>query len=171
MGEVVIMRAVIQRVLRGKVSVDGETVGEIGSGLVVLLGVGVGDCETDAHYLAEKTVNLRIFDDGEGKLNFSILDLRLPVLVVSQFTLYGDCRKGRRPSFSQAAPPEIGERLYETFCREIENYKLQVAKGRFRSHMIVDIVNDGPVTILIDSRPPRLDEAYSKFTIQNPFNL
>lgn len=144
------MRVVIQRVLRGKVSVDGNAIAEIGSGLVVLLGVGVGDSEADARYLAEKTVNLRIFDDDEGKLNFSVMDLRLPVLVVSQFTLYGDCRKGRRPSFSQAAPPEIGERLYETFCREIENFQLPVAKGRFRSHMMVELVNDGPVTILID---------------------
>ncbi len=146
------MRAVIQRVLRGKVSVGGETVGEIGPGLVVLLGVGIDDREVDAQYLAKKTVNLRIFEDGEGKLNFSVLELQLPVLVVSQFTLYGDCRNGRRPSFSQAAPPENGERLYETFCREIDTYKLSVAKGRFRSHMTVDIVNDGPVTILIDSK-------------------
>lgn len=153
------MRAVIQRVIRGKVSVGCETVGEIGPGLVVLLGVGVGDCEGDTRYLAEKTVNLRIFDDGEGKLNCSIRDLGLPVLVVSQFTLYGDCRKGRRPSFSQAAPPEIGEALYELFCREIENYGISIAKGRFRSHMTVEIVNDGPVTILLESHPPRLVEA------------
>lgn len=152
-GEVGIMRAVIQRVIRGKVSVGAETVGEIGSGLVVLLGVGVGDSEADAHYLAEKIVNLRIFDDGSGKLNCSLLDLRLAVMVVSQFTLYGDCRKGRRPSFSQAAPPEIGQMFYEAFCREIEKYQLPIAKGRFQSHMTVEIVNDGPVTILLDSHP------------------
>lgn len=146
------MRAVIQRVLRGKVVVDSETIGEIGPGLVVLLGVGVGDCEEDARYLAEKTVNLRIFADDDGKLNCSLQDLRLPMLVVSQFTLYGDCRKGRRPSFTQAAPPETGEMLYEIFCREVEKYRLTVAKGRFRSHMVVEIINDGPVTIILDSK-------------------
>jgi len=146
------MRVVIQRVSRAKVSVGTETVGEIGPGLTVLLGVGVGDTEADLRYLADKVVNLRIFEDDSGKLNLSALDLRLPVLVVSQFTLYGDCRKGRRPSFTEAAPPEISEPLYEEFCREIENYGLQVAKGRFRSHMVVEIFNDGPVTIVLDSR-------------------
>ncbi|NLY74154.1 MAG: D-tyrosyl-tRNA(Tyr) deacylase [Firmicutes bacterium] len=146
------MRVVIQRVSRAKVSVGTETVGEIGPGLAVLLGVGVGDTEADLRYLADKLVNLRIFEDDSGKLNLSALDLRLPVLVVSQFTLYGDCRKGRRPSFTEAAPPEISEPLYEEFCREIENYGLQVAKGRFRSHMVVEIFNDGPVTIVLDSR-------------------
>lgn len=146
------MRAVIQRVLRGKVIVESETIGEIGPGLVVLLGVGIGDCEEDAHYLAEKIINLRIFSDDDGKLNCSLQDLRLPMLVVSQFTLYGDCRKGRRPSFTQAAPPETGEKLYETFCREVEKYRLTVAKGRFRSHMVVEIINDGPVTIMLDSK-------------------
>lgn len=145
------MRAVIQRVLKGKVVVDSETIGEIGPGLVVLLGVGIGDCEEDARYLAEKIVNLRIFADDDGKLNCSLQDLRLPMLVVSQFTLYGDCRKGRRPSFTQAAPPETGEMLYEIFCREVEKYRLTVAKGRFRSHMVVEIINDGPVTIILDS--------------------
>ena len=146
------MRAVVQRVLRGKVSVGNEVVGEIGPGLVVLLGVGDGDSEADAEYLAEKTANLRIFADTEGKLNLSLRDLNLPALVVSQFTLYGDCRKGRRPSFSQAAPPEIGAKLYETFCGAMEQYGIQVAQGRFRSHMIVEIINDGPVTILLDSK-------------------
>ena len=146
------MRAVVQRVLRGKVSVEGEIIGQIGPGLVVLLGVGEEDGPPDAQYLAEKVANLRIFDDEEGKLNYSIGDLGLPALVVSQFTLYGDCRKGRRPSFSQAAPPETGENLYETFCLEMEHSGIQVAKGRFRSHMVVEIVNDGPVTILLDSK-------------------
>lgn len=146
------MRAVIQRVLRGKVVVESETIGEIGPGLVVLLGVGIGDCEEDARYLAEKIVNLRIFADDDGKLNCSLQDLRLPMLVVSQFTLYGDCRKGRRPSFTQAAPPETGEMLYEAFCREVEKYRITVAKGRFRSHMVVEIINDGPVTIILDSK-------------------
>lgn len=146
------MRAVVQRVLRGKVSVEDEIIGEIGPGLVVLLGVGNGDSRSDAQYLAEKVANLRIFDDEEGKLNYSIRDLGLPVLAVSQFTLYGDCRKGRRPSFGQAAPPETGENLYKLFCLEMEQYGIQVAKGRFRSHMVVEIVNDGPVTMLLDSK-------------------
>lgn len=146
------MRAVVQRVLRGKVSVSNEVVGEIGPGLVVLIGVGDGDSEADAEYLAEKTANLRIFADTEGKLNLSLRDLNLPALVVSQFTLYGDCRKGRRPSFSQAAPPEIGARLYEAFCGALEQYGIQVAQGRFQSHMVVEIINDGPVTILLDSK-------------------
>lgn len=146
------MRAVIQRVQRGKVSVGDEVVGEIGPGLVVLLGVGDGDCEADAVYLAEKVTNLRIFEDDEGKLNRSLRDLCLPALVVSQFTLYGDCRKGRRPSFSQAAPPAIGESLYEFFGREMKKHGIQVAQGRFRSHMVVEIINDGPVTILLDSK-------------------
>lgn len=146
------MRAVIQRVLRGRVSVGNEVIGEIGPGLVVLLGVGDGDNETDAEYLAEKTAHLRIFEDGDGKLNCSLLDLGLPALVVSQFTLYGDCRKGRRPSFTLAAPPEIGESLYERFCKEMRNLGVRVTQGRFRSHMVVEIINDGPVTILLDSK-------------------
>lgn len=145
------MRAVVQRVLRGKVSVDNENVGEIGRGLVVLLGVGIGDREEDARYLAEKTVNLRIFPDDDGKMDRSQLDLGLPMLAVSQFTLYGDCRKGRRPNFTQAAPPEIGEKLYEAYCKEVESRGVPVAKGRFRSHMVVEIINDGPVTIILDS--------------------
>ena len=146
------MRAVIQRVQRGKVSVGNEVVGEIGPGLVVLLGVGDGDDEVDAEYLAEKTAKLRIFEDGEGKLNRSLRDLGFPALVVSQFTLYGDCRKGRRPSFTQAAPPAIGEALYEIFCVKLRESGIQVAQGRFRSQMIVEIINDGPVTILLDSK-------------------
>lgn len=146
------MRAVIQRVQRGKVSVGDEVVGEIGPGLVVLLGVGDGDCEADAQYLAEKIVNLRIFEDDEGKLNRSLRDLNLPALVVSQFTLYGDCRKGRRPSFSQAAPPEVGESLYHKFCHEMRQFDIQVSQGRFRSYMIVEIINDGPVTFVLDSK-------------------
>lgn len=145
------MRAVVQRVLSGKVTVSGEIVGEIGPGLVVLLGVGIGDTEQDAVYLADKIVNLRIFNDPAGKLNCSALELGLPLLIVSQFTLYGDCRKGRRPNFSEAAPPDLGEKLYEFFCNEVANYGLITAKGRFRSHMNVEINNDGPVTIIIDS--------------------
>lgn len=146
------MRAVIQRVLQGKVGIAGERSGEIGPGLVVLLGVGAADSAEDASYLAEKVVNLRIFGDNAGKLNCSALELGLPLLIVSQFTLYGDCRKGRRPSFSEAAPPELGESLYEFFCSEVEKYGLRVEKGRFRSHMVVEIINDGPVTILLDSK-------------------
>jgi D-tyrosyl-tRNA(Tyr) deacylase len=146
------MRAVVQRVERSKVTVDGEVVGEIGAGLLVLLGVGNEDREDDAGYLAEKIVNLRIFGDGDGKMNCSALELGLPVLAVSQFTLYGDCRKGRRPDFTGAAAPEIAEKLYETFCEAVLKSGLKVAKGRFRSHMMVEIFNDGPVTILVDSK-------------------
>jgi D-tyrosyl-tRNA(Tyr) deacylase len=146
------MRAVIQRVLSGIVTVADELAGEIGPGLVVLLGVGTGDTEQDAVYLADKTINLRIFSDQDGKMNCSALELVLPLLVVSQFTLYGDCRKGRRPNFTEAAPPELGEKLYESFCAEVARYGLMVAKGRFRSHMNVQINNDGPVTIILDSK-------------------
>jgi len=146
------MRAVVQRVERSKVTVDNEVTGEIGAGLLVLLGVGNEDGEADARYLAEKIVNLRIFSDPDGKLNCSALELGLPVLAVSQFTLYGDCRKGRRPDFTGAAPPETAEKLYETFCEAVIQAGLKVAKGRFRSHMMVEIVNDGPVTILVDSQ-------------------
>lgn len=146
------MRAVIQRVLKGKVTVAGDTVGEIGPGLVVFLGVGNDDSAADCVYLAQKIVNLRIFEDEAGKLNISALERKLPFLIVSQFTLFGDCRNGRRPSFTGAAPPETGENLYEVFCAEVAKHGLQVAKGRFRAHMLVEIVNDGPVTILVDSK-------------------
>ncbi|HEX3045039.1 MAG TPA: D-aminoacyl-tRNA deacylase [Bacillota bacterium] len=150
------MRAVVQRVLSGKVSVveagERELLGEIGPGLVVLLGVGVNDTIQDAHYLAEKIINLRIFNDSDEKLNCSTLELKLPILSVSQFTLYGDCRKGRRPGFSEAAPPDLGEKLYHAFCESIKSFGLEVVKGRFRSKMIVEIINDGPVTILLDSK-------------------
>jgi D-tyrosyl-tRNA(Tyr) deacylase len=145
------MRVVVQRVSRGKVTVHGEPIGEIGPGLVVLLGVGDGDCANDAGYLAEKIANLRIFGDQDGKMNCSALELGLPLLVVSQFTLYGDCRKGRRPDFSGAAAPEIAENLYEFFGDEAIKLGLRVVKGRFRSQMIVEIINDGPVTVLLDS--------------------
>ena len=146
------MRAVIQRVLSSTVTVAGELAGEIGPGLMVLLGVGAGDTAQDAVYLAEKIVNLRIFNDTEGKLNCSALDLGLSIMVVSQFTLYGDCRKGRRPNFTGAAPPEAGEELYEVFCNEVAKYRINIAKGRFRSHMEVGLINDGPVTIILDSQ-------------------
>ncbi|TCL65261.1 D-tyrosyl-tRNA(Tyr) deacylase [Hydrogenispora ethanolica] len=146
------MRAVIQRVQRAQVTVDGAITGAIGPGLAVLLGVGQDDSAEDVAYLAEKAVNLRIFPDEQGKLNLSCLALGLPVLVVSQFTLYGDCRNGRRPSFTEAAPPELGEALYEAFCSAVAGQGLTVARGRFRSHMLFELVNDGPVTILLDSK-------------------
>ena len=153
------MRAVLQRVSRAKVTVAGEIVGEIGRGLVVLLGVEQGDIEADAQQLADKIVGLRIFDDADGKMNLSLLDVRCgspdpaeAMLVVSQFTLLGDCRKGRRPSFIQAAPPEIAERLYETFVAAVGVQGIPVATGRFRAMMQVELVNDGPVTLLLDSR-------------------
>lgn len=146
------MRAVVQRVIRGKVTVDGKTVGEIGRGLVVLLGVGQGDGEEDAKYLADKLVNLRIFNDDDGKFNLSLLDVAGEALIVSQFTLYGDARKGRRPSFSDAAGPDEANALYEKFCELVAAYGVKVEKGVFRAHMVVEIVNDGPVTLLLDSK-------------------
>ena len=146
------MRAVVQRVLASKVTVENEIIGEIGAGLLVLLGVGNEDQLEDAVYLADKVANLRIFSDLDGKMNCSALELGLPVLAVSQFTLYGDARKGRRPDFTIAASPEIAETYYETFCERIAGMGLPIAKGRFRSHMKVELVNDGPVTILLDSK-------------------
>jgi D-tyrosyl-tRNA(Tyr) deacylase len=153
------MRAVLQRVSRAKVTVGDETVGQIGPGLVVLLGVEQGDTEADAQQLADKAAQLRIFDDAAGKMNLSLLDVRrgspdpaAAMLVVSQFTLLGDCKKGRRPSFIQAAPPEIAERLYETFVAAVGVQGIPVATGRFRAMMQVELVNDGPVTLLLDSR-------------------
>lgn len=146
------MKAVLQRVSQASVTVDGVVVGQIGRGLLVLLGVQQGDTESDAHALADKTIALRIFDDAEGKMNLSVELVQGSVLVVSQFTLLGECRKGRRPSFLQAAPPEVGERLYETFVAAIGVKGIPVATGKFRAHMDVALVNDGPVTLLLDSR-------------------
>ncbi len=146
------MRAVLQRVTRASVTVDGQTIGQIGRGLVVLLGVEQDDTEADAHQLADKTIQLRIFDDADGKMNLGLADVAGAVLVVSQFTLLGDCRKGRRPSFIQAAPPEMAERLYETFVAAVGAQGIPVATGKFRAMMQVELVNDGPVTILLDSR-------------------
>lgn len=146
------MRAVIQRVSRARVSVDDETTGEIGRGILVLLGVAVNDAEKDALYLVEKTLNLRIFEDAEDKMNLSLLDTGGELLVISQFTLYGDARKGRRPSFIEAAPPERANRLYEFFVEEAQKQIEKVATGRFQAMMDVELVNDGPVTILLDSR-------------------
>ncbi|HHW55597.1 MAG: D-aminoacyl-tRNA deacylase [bacterium] len=146
------MRAVVQRVTKGRVRVEGETVGEIGPGFVVLLGIGREDTRADAQYLAEKVVNLRVFEDEEGKMNLSLLDVGGEILAISQFTLYGDCRKGRRPSFTAAAPPEEARALYEGFVQEVAGYGLRVATGQFQAHMLVEIHNDGPVTLLLDSK-------------------
>jgi D-aminoacyl-tRNA deacylase len=146
------MRAVLQRVTQASVSVDGEVIGQIDRGLVVLLGVEQDDTDADAHQLADKTIQLRIFEDAEGKMNLALNDVGGAMLVVSQFTLLGDCRKGRRPSFIQAAPPELAERLYETFVAAVGVQGIPVATGRFRAMMQVELVNDGPVTMLLDSR-------------------
>lgn len=145
------MRAVVQRVSRAKVSVGEEIVGEIGRGVLVLLGVSVRDSDKDAAYLADKVLNLRIFEDAEDKMNRSLLDIKGQLLVVSQFTLYGDSTRGRRPSFIDAAPPERANRLYESFVNEARKQVSKVATGRFQAMMDVELVNDGPVTILLDS--------------------
>ena len=145
------MRAVIQRVRRAKVTVDGEMTGEIGQGILILLGVSKNDSEKEALYLLEKTLNLRIFEDSEGKMNLSLSDIKGELLVVSQFTLYGDARKGRRPSFIDAAAPAEAHRLYEFFVSEARQQISKVGTGRFQAMMDVELVNDGPVTILLDS--------------------
>ncbi len=145
------MRAVVQRVSQARVLVDGRVTGAISAGLLVLLGVGRNDTAESAAYLAEKIVNLRIFEDEQGKMNRSLLDMGGAALVVSQFTLYGDARGQRRPSFIQAAPPEEGKRLYEEFVRALRAHGLRVETGVFQAHMAVELTNDGPVTILLDS--------------------
>jgi D-tyrosyl-tRNA(Tyr) deacylase len=145
------VRAVIQRVSRASVVVEGRVAGEIGAGLVVLLGVGRTDNPESAAYLAEKIVNLRIFSDDAGKMNLSLLDVGGSALVVSQFTLYGDTRGGRRPSYIQAAPPEEANRLYMEFVSSMRGLGIPVETGVFQAHMQVELVNDGPVTILLDS--------------------
>jgi D-tyrosyl-tRNA(Tyr) deacylase len=146
------MRAVVQRVSRAKVSVNEWVSGEIGLGLLVLLGVGHQDTETDAIYLAEKIAGLRIFDDVDGKMNRSALDVGASVLAVSQFTLYGDVRRGKRPSFDAAAPPEQARRMYEFFVERVQSLGLRCETGRFQEMMQVELVNEGPVTILLDSQ-------------------
>lgn len=150
------MRAVLQRVTRASVVVENETVGSITGGLCVLLGVKDDDTKNDVAYLVEKITNLRVFNDDEWRMNKSLLDVGGDLLIVSQFTLYGDVRRGRRPSWSNAAAPEVAERLYESFVEEargiIESYGGSVATGRFQAKMLVELVNDGPVTLLIDSR-------------------
>ena len=146
------MRAVIQRVTRARVSVREEMVGKIGRGILVLLGVSKADTEADADYLAEKVAGLRIFDDENGKMNVSLLDNGGEVLVVSQFTLYGDTRKGKRPSFDEAAPPQVANELYQHFVSKIREVGIRCETGRFQAMMQVELVNDGPVTILLDSK-------------------
>jgi len=145
------MRAVVQRVSKAAVSVEGRVAGEIGAGLVVLVAVGREDTAAAAASMAERIVNLRIFNDAQGKMNRSLLDAGGAVLAVSQFTLYGDARGQRRPSFIQAAPPEKGKELYEEFIRALKAHGVRVETGVFQAHMSVEIVNDGPVTILLDS--------------------
>ena len=146
------MRAVVQRVSRARVTINGEITGEIALGLLVLLGVGQADTEADAVYLAEKVSGLRIFEDHAGKMNRSVLDVRGNVLAVSQFTLYGDVRRGKRPSFDAAAEPEKARQLYELFVERIRAAGLHCETGRFQEMMTVELVNEGPVTILLDSR-------------------
>ncbi len=146
------MKALLQRVTGASVSVDGEEVGRIGRGLVVFVGVADGDKERDVQYLVEKMVNLRIFADGEGRFNLSALDILAELLLVSQFTLLADTRKGRRPSFTGAAPPAQAEAIFERFVEQACSSGLKVETGRFQQYMQVEIRNDGPVTILLDSR-------------------
>jgi D-tyrosyl-tRNA(Tyr) deacylase len=145
------MRAVVQRVTHAQVSVGQEVVGKVGAGLLVLLGVAKSDTQADADYLATKILGLRIFDDENGKMNLSLAEARGSVLAVSQFTLYGDVRKGRRPSFDEAAPPQLASDLYQHFVGKIRQAGLTCETGRFQAMMKVELVNDGPVTILLDS--------------------
>jgi D-tyrosyl-tRNA(Tyr) deacylase len=145
------MRAVIQRVSHAQVSVGEEIAGKIGPGLLVLLGIAKADTQADADYLASKILGLRIFDDEKGKMNLSLVDTRGAILAVSQFTLYGDVRKGKRPSFDQAAPPQLANELYEYFVDKIRESGICCETGRFQAMMQVELVNDGPVTILLDS--------------------
>jgi D-tyrosyl-tRNA(Tyr) deacylase len=146
------MRAIVQRVKESKVEVKGETIGTIGPGLLIFLGVGEGDSDRDVTYLADKIANLRIFPDEKGLMNRSLIDTGGAALVVSQFTLWGDCRKGRRPSFAKAARPDMANELYEHFVSQLRGKELQVATGRFQEMMDVFLVNDGPVTLMLDSK-------------------
>jgi D-tyrosyl-tRNA(Tyr) deacylase len=141
----------VQRVSEARVSIDGDVVGEIRAGLVVLLGVGQKDSAAEVDWLAEKVIGLRVFEDDDGKMNRSLAETGGAMLVVSQFTLYGDCRRGRRPSFTDAAAPELAEQLYEAFVARVHAAGIEVATGRFREHMLVSLTNDGPVTLWLDT--------------------
>jgi D-tyrosyl-tRNA(Tyr) deacylase len=145
------MRAVLQRVSRASVSIDGQTVGSIDAGLLVLLGIAPSDTPEQVRWLADKIVNLRLFTDDEGKMNRSLLDVGGAALIVSQFTLYGDTRKGRRPSFTDAAPPPVAIPLYEAFVAAVAAFGVPTATGRFGADMAVELVNDGPVTLIVDT--------------------
>ena len=145
------MRAVVQRVSRSEVTVDGRTTGKINKGLLVLLGVTHGDTSKDVDYIVDKTINLRIFEDENDKMNLSLKDIGGEMLAVSQFTLYGHCRKGRRPSFTNAAAPEEADKLYQEFVKKVSEQGINTETGEFGAHMMVDLVNDGPVTILLES--------------------
>jgi len=146
------MRAVVQRVSSASVTVAGEVTGQIGRGFLVLLGIAIDDGQEDLVYLAQKLVGLRVFEDGDGKMNLSLAEVGGAMLVVSQFTLYGDCRKGRRPGFVDAARPEVAEPMYRAFIAEVRGQGIAVETGRFQTEMQVSLVNDGPVTLLLDSR-------------------
>lgn len=146
------MRVVVQRVKTASVTVAGRITGQINSGLLVLLGISPKDTDQDIAYLSDKIVNLRIFDDDQGLMNLSLLDVKGSILVVSQFTLYGDCRKGRRPSYSKAARPEQAKGLYEQFIQAVMGHDLPVANGEFQAMMEIHLINDGPVTLLLDSK-------------------
>ena len=145
------MRACLQRVSEAHVTVDGAETGRIGRGLVVLLGIGHNEGEAEVNWLADKIVGLRVFEDAAGKMNLSLTEVAGAMLVISQFTLFGDCRRGRRPSFTDAAPPELAERLYEAFVGAVGRAGVEVSTGKFREHMLVSLVNDGPVTLWIDT--------------------
>ncbi|MBV1757578.1 MAG: D-tyrosyl-tRNA(Tyr) deacylase [Dethiosulfatibacter sp.] len=145
------MRAVVQRVSKAEVLVDNISLGQINKGLLILLGVAEEDTETDINYMVDKTLNLRIFEDENEKMNLSVLDIEGEVLVISQFTLHGDARKGRRPSFSKAGNPQKAEALYNQYIQQLKNSGIRVESGRFAAYMEVSLVNDGPVTILLDS--------------------
>lgn len=147
-----IMRAVVQRVNRAQVVVEGETIGKIGNGILLLLGIEDADTDEDIKYLADKICNLRIFDDNEGKMNLSLVDVNGELLVVSQFTLYGDCRKGRRPNYMMAAKPDYAEAMYLKFVEECKKYINKVETGQFQAYMKVELENDGPVTLMLDSK-------------------
>lgn len=146
------MRAVIQRVKKASVSVDGQITGHIGQGLLVFLGIGRDDCQTDIDFTADKIINLRIFEDAGGKMNLSVRDIGGGILLVSQFTLFGNCRRGRRPDFSAAAAPETAKMLYEQTIEAIRRNGVSVETGIFAAYMIIDAVNDGPVTLILDSK-------------------